>query len=178
STYVVSVDEILPSRIPDFEDVRETVIGRLKATREEEALQTVADAVKSTLESGVSTLEEQADLYESAVVRPEEGLRRSAFDQTLPRPVLQAAFGMDEIGEVTVAPGLLPGEVFIVQLEDLIRPTTEELDILALVSGSQLTESLKGDLQQAFQQELRDTLDVDVDNATLAAFRAAILDDQ
>ncbi|MEM9667690.1 MAG: peptidyl-prolyl cis-trans isomerase [Pseudomonadota bacterium] len=178
TSYVVSVDGIQPSAPPAFEDVRETVRGRLMATRQSEALQTVADAVRSTLESGVSTLEEQAELYDSAVVRPEASMSRTSFDQTLPRPVLQAAFDMDQEGDVTVAQGLLPGERFIVQLESLTRPSPEDLDLLAIVSGAQLTEGLRGDLQQAFQQELVESLEIETNAAALAAYRAAILDDQ
>ncbi|MEO0883684.1 MAG: SurA N-terminal domain-containing protein [Pseudomonadota bacterium] len=176
--YVVSVKSIAPSRVPEFEEVREDVLERLMATREADALQTVADAVRSTLESGVSTLEEQAELYGSAVVRPEIGLRRTAFDQTLPRTVLQTAFSLDEVGEVAIAEGTLPGEKFVVQLDALNRPTPEDLDTLSIISGAQLTQSLEQDLLQAFQGELQNTLDVETNTAALAAYRSAIVDDQ
>ncbi|MEM8636998.1 MAG: peptidylprolyl isomerase, partial [Pseudomonadota bacterium] len=178
SIYVVSVDRIVPSRVPEFDEVRDQARSRLIASREADALDTIANAVKSTLESGVSTLEEQAELYSSAVVRPETGLRRTAFDQTLPRPVLQTAFALDEVGDVEIAPGLLPGEVFLVQLEELNRPQPEELDTLAIVSGVQLTQSLIQDLQQAFQVELRNSLEIESNSAALAAYRASILDNQ
>ncbi|MEM6412519.1 MAG: hypothetical protein AAF683_13395, partial [Pseudomonadota bacterium] len=178
SIYVVSVDRIVPSRVPKFDEVRDQARSRLIASREADALDTIANAVKSTLESGVSTLEEQAELYSSAVVRPETGLRRTAFDQTLPRPVLQTAFALDEVGDVEIAPGLLPGEVFLVQLEEFNRPQPEELDTLAIVSGVQLTQSLIQDLQQAFQVELRNSLEIESNSAALAAYRASILDNQ
>ncbi|MEM6901236.1 MAG: SurA N-terminal domain-containing protein [Pseudomonadota bacterium] len=178
SIYVVSVDRIVPSRVPEFDEVRDQALSRLIASREADALDTIANAVKSTLESGVSTLEEQAELYSSAVVRPETGLRRTAFDQTLPRPVLQTAFSLDEVGDVEIAPGLLPGEVFLVQLEELNRPQPEELDTLAIVSGVQLTQSLTQDLQQAFQVELRNSLEIESNSAALAAYRSSIVDNQ
>ncbi|MEM7661574.1 MAG: SurA N-terminal domain-containing protein [Pseudomonadota bacterium] len=178
SVYVVSVDSIEPSRVPEFEEIRETVRGRLMATRESEALDTVASAVKSTLESGVSTIEEQADLYGSAVVRPDIGVRSNPGDQTIPRQLQQVALSLNEVGQVAIAQGQLPGEVFVVQLEALNRPSAEELDTLAIIYGAQLAQLLGQDLQQAFQAELQNVLDIEIDTAAIAAYRSAIVDDQ
>ena len=70
-----------------------------------------------------------------------------------------------------IAPGALPGEVYVVQLEELNRPQPEELDTLAIVSGVQLTQTLTQDLQQAFQVELQGALEVESNAAALAAYR-------
>ena len=178
SAYVISVDEIIPSRVPEFDEIRDDVLAAYTATQAQDALQTAADGVVSILESGVSSLEEQAELYESVVVRPETGLSRTAFDQSLPRSVLQAAFTLDGTGDAVVAPGSRPDELLVVQLEELERPEDSELGLLAPISAGRISTALNDDLLFAFEQEVRNTLGVETDDAAFAAYRTRILDDQ
>lgn len=175
TTYVVVVDRIEPERVPEFEEIRERVEEAFVFTRAQEALQTAADAIKSTVESGVSTLEEQAEAYDTTVIARPEPVRRRNQDRSLPQPVVNAVFEMDE-GVLTVLRGSDPDEVLIVQLVDIERPESDELALLAPLAQSQVTASLTNDLLFAFEQEVRETIDIKTNAAALAAYKSQILD--
>ncbi len=177
STYVVSVDRIDPERLPDFDEIRERVEDAFVFTRSQEALQAAADAIKSTVESGVSTLEEQAEAYGTAVIARPEPVRRRNADGSLPQQVVNAVFGMEE-GTVTVLRGSSPEEVLMVELVRIDRPESDELALLAPLAQGQVTASLTNDLMFAFEQEVRNSMDVKTNDAALAAYKSQILDDR
>ena len=177
STIMISVDEIVPKSTPPLEDIRERVLTAYKITKDGEALKAAADAVKLSVDNGVATLEEQAELYNTTVEIPERGLRRTALDRTLPQSILQSAYGLDE-GQLAVVQGRAPAELIVVMVERVDRPQADELDILAPISAPKIVEQLQQDILQAFEQDVQNTIELNANDAAFAAYKRRLLEDQ
>lgn len=177
STVLISVDKILPKETPPFENIRARVETAYKIVKDGEALKTAADAIKSAIDTGLSTLPEQAALYNSEVQTPERGLRRTAFDRTLPQSVLRAAFSLED-GAIEVVQGRAPAELIIVQLDRIDRPKPSELDVLAPISAPKIAEQLNQDILYAFELEVQEAVKVTTNDGAFAAFKTRLLEDQ
>ncbi len=176
SIFLISNDAIIPQSTPPFEDVIERAKIGYETVRQSDALRIALDSVKSSVDSGLGTLEDQAERFGSAV-ETTTGLRRTAFDQTLPPAVLNAIFALDE-GETNVVQGRSPGEMILVKLDRVDRPASEELDALAPISASRVATQLRNDILFAFEQELDDVVDVTTDDTAFGAYRARIVEAQ
>jgi len=176
SITLISNDAIIPQSTPPFEDVIERARIGYESVRQSDALRIALDSVKSTVDSGLGTLEAEAERYNSAV-EITTGLRRTAFDQSLPPAVLNAIFALDE-GETNVVQGRSPDEMILVKLDRVDRPASEELDALAPISASRVTTQLRNDILFAFEQELTDVVNVTTDDAAYNAYRARIVEAQ
>ena len=178
STVLISIDEIVPKTTPPFE----ANSGRIKAayniSKQGEALKATADLAKATLEGdNTVTMESQAAQFDAEVERPERGLRRTAFDRSLPPSVLRAAFTLDEKG-VSVVEGQTPAELIVVKLERIDRPAASELDVLAPISGPKITEQLNQDLLFAFELEVQSVMDTKLNSAVYNAYKTRLIADQ
>lgn len=176
-TILISVDEILPKETPPFEELQERVKAAYRVVKAREALKTTADSVKTAIDTGNSTLEEQATLYESAVETPERGLRRTAFDRSLPQSVLRAAFTLEETGSEVVQ-GRTQDELIIVYLDRIDRPKPSELDILAPISAPKIAEQLDQDILFAFEMEVQKAIATTSNDSAFAAYKKRLLEDQ
>lgn len=178
STILISIDEIIPTTTPPFEVNASRAKVAYNISKQGEALKGTADAVKATLESDESaSMESQAERFDTTVERPERGLRRTAFDRSLPPTVLRAAFTLDENG-VAVVEGQTPTELIIVKLESIDRPAASELDVLAPISGPKITEQLNQDLLFAFELEVQSAMDVELNSAVYNAYKTRLITDQ
>lgn len=174
---MISIDKVIPKEIPPFEDIEDRVKLGYNISKQGEALKTAADAVKATLDTGISTMEEQAELYNSEVKSSERGLRRTAFDRALPQQVVRGAFALDT-GDVSVVQGDAPTQLVILKMDRVDRPKASELDVLAPISAPKISEQLNQDILFAFDREVKDALEVDVNERAYAAFKNRLLEDQ
>lgn len=177
STVLIEVDEILPKSTQPLEDIRDRVTSAYKRSTENEALQTAANAVKALIDTGSSTIEAQAELYQSQVQIPERGLRRTALDRTLPQSVLRSAYSLGE-NETAVVQGRAPAELIIVQIDRVDRPLPQELDVLAPISKPKITEQIEQDILIAFEQDVQDTIKIEANDAAFAAYKRRLLEEQ
>ena len=176
SITLMANDAIIPQSTPPFEDVIDRAKAGYETVRQSDALRLALDSVKTSVDSGLSTLEAQAERYDSAVeVTP--GLRRTAFDQTLAPSVINAAFALDE-GQTSIVQGRTPNEMILVKLDRVDRPASEELDALAPISASRVSTQLRNDILFAFGQELTDAIKVTTDDNAFNAYRARIVETQ
>ena len=104
STFLISNDAILPQSTPPFEDVIDRAKVGYETQRQSQALQVALQSVKSNVDGGLATLDAEAARFNSAV-ETTDGLRRTAFDRTLPTSVLNAIFAMED-GASSVVQGL------------------------------------------------------------------------
>ena len=176
-TILISIDKVIPKEIPPYEDIKERVRTGYDVTKQGEVLKSAADAAKATLDTGVSTMAEQASLYDSEVQTVERGLRRTALNRELPQSVLRAAFTLEENG-VSVVQGRSVDELIIVKLDSIDRPETSELDVLAPISVPKISEQLSNDILFAFDREVEKMLDVDINASAYAAYKRRLLADQ
>jgi hypothetical protein len=176
SITLMANDAIIPQSTPPFEDVIDRAKAGYETVRQSDALRLALDSVKTSVDSELSTLEAQAERYDSAVeVTP--GLRRTAFDQTLAPSVINAAFALDE-GQTSIVQGRTPNEMILVKLDRVDRPASEELDALAPISASRVSTQLRNDILFAFGQELTDAIKVTTDDNAFNAYRARIVETQ
>ena len=176
SIFLISNDAIIPQSTPPFEDVIDRARIGYESVRQADALRLALESVKSSVDSGLGTLENQAERFSSAV-ETTSGLRRTAFDQSLPRGVINAVFALKE-GETSIVPGRSPDEMILVKLDRVDRPANEELDTLAPVSASRVATQLRNDILVAFEQELEDAVKVTTDDAAFGVYRAGIVEAQ
>ena len=132
--------------------------------------------IRDRVDTGSGTLTDQAVQFNSSV-ETTEGLRRTAFDRSLPQPVLNAIFALDE-GESSIVQGRTPTEMILVKLDKVERPENSELDVLAPISASRVADQLRDDILFAFEQELSDAVKVTTDDNAFNAYRARILEVQ
>ncbi len=177
STIMINVDEIIPKSTPLLTDIRERVVTAYKITKDGEALKAAADSAKLSIENGETTLEEQAELYNTSVEVPERGLRRTALDRTLPQSVLRSAYSLDE-GEIAVVQGRAPAELILVMVENVDRPKPGELDVLAPISAPKIVEQLQQDILLAFEQDVQNAVELNANDAAFAAYKRRLLEDQ
>ena len=176
STFLISNDAILPQSTPPFEDVIDRAKVGYETQRQSQALQVALQSVKSNVDGGLATLDEEAARFNSAV-ETTDGLRRTAFDRTLPTSVLNAIFAMED-GASSVVQGRTPTEMILVKLDRVERPEAGELDVLAPISASRVADQLRDDILFAFEQELSDAVKVTTDDNAFNAYRARILEVQ
>ncbi|MEL6325122.1 MAG: hypothetical protein AAFQ84_12915, partial [Pseudomonadota bacterium] len=65
-----------------------------------------------------------------------------------------------------------------VQVGAIERPDAAQLDLLAPVSRSQISTQLSNDILFAFEQQLREEIELVTDDAAYAAYRTRLLEDQ
>ena len=176
STFLISNDAILPQSTPPFEDVIDRAKVGYETQRQSQALQVALQSVKSNVDGGLATLDEEAARFNSAV-ETTDGLRRTAFDRTLPTSVLNAIFAMED-GASSVVQGRTPTEMILVKLDRVERPEAGELDVLAPISASRIADQLRDDILFAFEQELSDAVKVTTNDNAFNAYRARILEVQ
>ncbi|MEO9971192.1 MAG: SurA N-terminal domain-containing protein [Hyphomonadaceae bacterium] len=176
STFLISNDAIIPQSTPPYEDVVERAKVGYETVRQSSALRTALDTVKSSVDTGLTTLEAEAAKYDSAL-ETTTGLRRTAFDRTLPNTVLNAIFALDE-GDSSIVQGRSPTEMILVKLERVERPEASELDVLAPISATRVADQLRDDILFAFEQELTEAVKVKTDDNAFGAYRASILEVQ
>lgn len=177
STLLISIDAIMPKSVPPLEENLDRAQTAFRIVREGEALKSAVDEAKADLDGGAATLDAIADKFVSDVMRPERGLRRTAFDNTLPRSVLQAAFSLSD-GESSVVQGRAPTELILVKLENVDRPEASDLDVLAPISAPKIAEQLTNDILFAYEQEVQAAMELETDDRGFATYRARLLIDQ
>lgn len=177
SFVILAADRIIPKATPPFDENKERALAAYQITKENESLKAAADGAKAELDTGVSDMAEQAALYGSQVETPERGLRRTAFDRSLPQSVLRAAFTLEEDG-ISVVQGRAPNEMIVVKLDRIDRPKTSDLDVLAPISAPKIAEQLNQDILFAFGLEVQNAIEVKTNDAAFNAYKRRLLEDQ
>lgn len=172
TTHLIAVDEILEAETPTFESAREEVAKAYAAQAEQDALDAAAAAIVSAVEGGASFAEEAVARGET-LRTPAAPLSRANLDPETPRSAIAAAF-TNEVGAVAAAPGRAPDERLLVQVVSVTRPSGGELDALAAAAGGQLAGDLQRDIDAALQSEIRDVMEVEVNDRAVAAYAAQI----
>ena len=177
STVLISIDNVVPKSTPPLEENRARVKTAYNISKQGELLRAAAEGAKLALDEGTSSMEEQAELYQAVLERPERGLRRTAFDRSLPPSVLRAAFTLEENGALAVE-GRTADEMIVVKLERIDRPVASELDVLAPISAPKISEQLNQDLLFAFELEVQNAMDVKLNSGVYNAYKTRLLEDQ
>jgi len=171
---LVRVDRVLPPYTPTLDDVREDLAAVLANQRRSDAARLFADDLDARLKSGETTLQAEAEAAGSVVTTLQDVDRRAPPSELSPM-VLSQAFDVRE-DSVFAMPSAFGG-VTLVRVTD-IRKQGGAGDTSIAEVRSALAETVTNDVLNAAYQQLGDAVELDVDDAAYAAFKADAAGDQ
>lgn len=172
-TWLARVDQIIPERMPEFEEVEDRLAVAWRLQQQSDQLQAVAGEIESRMASGESTLAEEAARYDAVLESNPRPLSRANPQANLPPQLINGLFEIDAEGDVISGPGL-PGQMIILQATVIDRPAPETLDILAESASVGMQEQLSGDLFEAFFLEIQSEMELETNPAALDAYKRRI----
>lgn len=176
-TWLARVDRIVPERLPEFEEVRDTLVQAWKDQQEGDQLQSVADEIEAAIADGSSTLEAAAATYTANVESLPQPITRTNNELQLPQPLLTGLFGAAEEGDTFSVRGI-SGQMIIMQVTDIDRPADEALDGLAQTSGLEIQNDIAEDLFGAYLLSIAETVELDTNAAALDAYKRSLVTEQ
>jgi len=176
-TLLVQVNEVLPARTPEFEDVRARVAEAVTAQNAREKLDKAAAQIKARIEEGETDLAAAAAELGVEVTRPDREITRSNYQIGLPSQALVPVFE-GEAGDVIVSPAQQPGQQAIIVIEAAAQPDETELSVLAPVVEGEIASALESDLEAALQSEIRQAMTLETNPSALDAYKQSIMERQ
>ncbi len=176
-TYLARVDAIIPERLPPIDEVRDLLAEAWTQQNEFEQLQTVAGEISARINSGESTLAEEAGRYGTIAQSMTRPVSRAAPGTELPPQLLGTLFTANRDGEVLSVPSQVD-EIMILRLDTVDRPEPETLDLLAQSNIAAVQQQLNEDLFQAFFTEIQGEIELEENPSALAAYKSRIAPEQ
>jgi peptidyl-prolyl cis-trans isomerase D len=156
--FIVQVAKVMPAATRPLADVRGDVAAAWQADARQQALQKAADAMVAEVNGGKSLKEVAAERRLDATETPP--LQRTGGSDTVPPSLVAKLFDAKEGAAVTEAGD---GGIIVAQLEK-IEPADPAQDKAAVQQlAQQLGESLQGDTVAEYDQALRRTFPVTID---------------
>jgi peptidyl-prolyl cis-trans isomerase D len=165
---LVRVDRVLPPYTPTLDDVREDLTTVLANQRRSDAARLFADDIDARLKAGETTLQAEADAAGSVVTTLQDVDRRAPPSELSPM-VLTQAFDVRE-DSVFAMPSAFGG-VTLVSVSDIRKQGGAGDTSIAEVRAA-LAETVTNDVLNAAYMQLGDAVELDVDDASYAAFKA------
>ncbi|MFN3214655.1 MAG: SurA N-terminal domain-containing protein [Henriciella sp.] len=176
-TWIARVDSIVPERLPEFEEVRETLTEAWQQQKRSEQLQTVAGEIESAIADGSATLETEAAKYNADVSSLPRPITRTNTDIQLPRQIIDGVFGVNEEGE-TFSLQAGASQTFILQVTQIDRPESETLDILAQASALEIENGIAEDLFRAYLMSIADDVELTTNGNAFEAYKRSLVTQQ
>ena len=176
-TWIARVDNIVPERLPEFEDVRDRLADAWRAQQSNEQLQNVAAEVESAIAEGASNLEAEAAKYNTAVDTLPRPVTRQNTEFQLPAPLMSGLFSANAEGDTFSIPGLA-GQMIIMQVNSIERPESETLDLLAQASALDIRTGISEDLFRAYLMSIADDIELDTNASALDAYKRSLVTQQ
>lgn len=177
TTWLARVDEIVPERLPEFEEVRDELVAAWKQQKQGDQLQTIADQIEAAIADGSSTLEDQAREYAGVVESLPRAITRTNTDLQLPRPLMSGLFDAAEVGDTFSIRGI-SGQMIIMQVTEIDRPADETLDLLAQSSAVDIQNGIAEDLLGAYIIGIAESVDLNTNGAALDAYKRSLVTEQ
>lgn len=172
STVLMGVDAILPPFVPPLDTVREDIGAALARRKAAEAASDFANGLKARLDSGESTLADEAKAFGGVIVSPVGGIDRRNVPQDLDRSLVNAVYSA-AAGEVIVMPNG-QGGVTAVIVTAVTLPGEGDGQALADIRAA-LAEPVRGDLVTATLVDISTRMNVKIDQGAFSAYRAEAL---
>jgi hypothetical protein len=164
--YVVRLDTIEPSYVPQLSDIASDVRAVYMREKEALAFQTASEEfVASANENGFETA---ADLAGYEVITPEDGLSLQALPQDISRSFVASVFNASEGQIIPIPQG--DGSLTIVELSKIERLEGDMLNLLAGSGKTALSEQFNSDLQNAFFEALTDEAGVEINQDAISSY--------
>lgn len=176
-TFMGRVDEIIPTRMPEFDEVRDVLVEGWKQGQESERLQGTATEVELRVNSGEATLAEEAAKYGTIVQTNPRALTRGNFVSELPSSMAVGLFSARRVGEIQSSQ-IGPGTLVVMEVTEIDRPETETLDLLSGGAAVTMRDQLADDLYQAFFTEIQKDTELEVNGAAFNAYKNGLVTTQ
>ncbi len=163
--FAMQLEEILPPRLDDFENVKSKVIAGWENLQVETALQAMAEELAPLFANG-------ADMSARGLtVTEEKDITRSDFIEGTPQTFLPTVFKMDK-GEVKSVKGF--GSVLLVRLDDILPPDPDNPIVPQLQQAldTQLRQSMAQDVFSAYVVALENEAGIQLNSAAINAVNA------
>ena len=177
ATWLARVDTIVPERLPEFEEVRDTLVEAWNQQQLSEQLQTVSAEIEAAIASGDSTLAFEAEKYSTTVDSLPRPITRTDTDLQLPRPLINGIFSANEVGDTFALPGL-QNQMVIMQVTSIERPSGEALASLAQSSAIEIQNGVADDLFAAYLLGISTYIDLDTNPAAFEAYKRSLVTEQ
>ena len=176
-TWIARVDSIVPERLPEYEEVRETLVEAWTQQKRSEQLQTVAAEIESAIADGSSSLEAEAATYNAEITSLPRPITRTNTDIQLPRQIIDGVFGLNEVGE-TFSLQAGSSQTFILQVTQIDRPESETLDILAQSSALEIQNGVAEDLFRAYLMSIAEDVELTTNGSAFEAYKRSLVTEQ
>lgn len=175
-SYLVTLETVFQSEVPDFEDVKDDVIAALAAQNLQTAFEQTAADIEARINGGESTFDQEAERFGTEAQRTIEGASRANLSEVagrLPNAALQGLFEAEEGGFVSVQ-GNTATERVIARLDSISvsDPQVTE-DISTRLKGA-IQNNLEQDLREAFVQALQTEFGAEQDSRAINGLIASI----
>lgn len=178
AVYLTSPRSVTAPYTPEYEEIRDRVRDRLMAQRAANAVQTVIEGITRRIQSGETTLEEEAAAVGEVVESPLQPITRMTAAQAgLPNTAISAVFSGDE-GEVFTLPSRAGDLVMIMQIKSITPPDEAQMATLTPLATASLVSALENDLNAALDMEIAQEMKLRSNPAALNAYKASISIDQ
>ncbi|MEM9053777.1 MAG: SurA N-terminal domain-containing protein [Pseudomonadota bacterium] len=176
-TWLARIDKIVPERLPEFEEVRETLEFVWRQQQQSEQLQAVASEIEAAIAEDTTTLAAEAAKYASTMDSLPRPITRTNTDMNIPRPLIDGMFEANAVGETFSIQGL-PGQMIIMQVTSIDRPDSETLDLLAQSSSLEIQNSIAEDLYRAYLISINRETDLNSNAGAFEAYKRGLVTQQ
>lgn len=164
------LDEIVPSSILPFADVKDEVRQIVMAERQLAAMEAAANAmvtaVKGGAQFGAAATASKLEALPAITLTREGG-------QQIDQALVTAGFALKE-GEVGLIRGS-SGEAWVARVDAIIPATPESTALIRMQMGSQVNQSLQQDLAEVFQRGLPNEVEFKRNEEGIQAFFKGML---
>ena len=177
STWLARVDTIVPERLPDFEEVRETLVQAWTLQQKSEQLQAVAAEAEAAIANDESSLEQEAAKYGAVVESLPRPISRNNTELQIPRPLITGMFAAKAVGDTFSLPGL-QSQMIIMQVTAIDRPAEETLDLLAQSSALEIQNGVADDLFAAYLLGISTDIELETNGSAFEAYKRSLVTQQ
>ncbi|PIV75084.1 MAG: peptidylprolyl isomerase [Rhodobacteraceae bacterium CG17_big_fil_post_rev_8_21_14_2_50_65_11] len=164
--FALRLDEVVPPAIPPLAEIEDEVAAAWRATQLRIRLEEHANAILGDLALSGSL----DDL--GLALTTEARIRRQSFIPDTPPTLVAQVFQLEAPGDMVVVAG--PRAAYIVRLDEIHSGTrgSPEMQALEGIFARQATNSLTGDVFEAFGQALQAEVGISLDPAVINAIHA------
>lgn len=175
---VLAPREIVPSRLPEYDEVKERVRAGLISERRANATNLAVESLTDRIRSGAVSFEAAAaEVNAELETLPEPVSRMNAQAMGLPGPILQAVFANRE-GDIVSLPTGSPDLFVVLRVNSITPPSPSVVAGLGASATAEITNALQADLEQALDDEIRRAIRLRDNPAAVAAYRQSISGNQ
>ncbi|MFC7290506.1 peptidylprolyl isomerase [Hirschia litorea] len=165
--YVIRLDEIQKSYVPELADIEELTKESLLAFRKSQAVESQAQKVLEKA-TEIKNLQNVAEDFDLKFVKPSTNLTRREIPEGISRAMAFQILGAAE-GDYVLAPEQ-DGSISVIHIEKITNLDPEMLDLMSISGKRAISEGLETDIESAFVEAIIQESEVEFNNDAIAEF--------